>query len=369
MRSTDPADLLEPALSAARYLARGVDDSGRFRFLVDGATNQTLPGYDWPRHAGATYFLAQAARRAPEPEIAAAALRAAGLLRSLVTACGARRCVADGDIADVGANALATIAFVEVVRAGLDASLGGTVASLAAFLRAQQRPDGEFMHRYDRAASRAIDVQFPYFSGEAALALSRAGALLGDAEDLEAARSALAYLVGPGWSFFGNRYYFGEEHWTCNAMANLWDRAPSSTALDFCVRWLGFWRRLQYVEGETPYDADGAYGVGPLQVPPLTPVASRTEAGLATLRVARRAGLPQGVVDALDTQMKHSLLLLVRQQVRSASSSRRGLMADPDAVDGAFPASEVDWSLRADFSQHAGSALLESLLESVRLAK
>ena len=355
----DTADFLEPALSAARYLARGVDDAGRFRFLVDGATNQTLPGYDWPRHAGATYFLAEAARRTAEPEIAAATLRAAGLLRSLVTACGARRCVADGDVADVGANALATIAFVEVVRAGLDASLGGTVADLAAFLRAQQRPDGELMHRYDRAASRAIDVQFPYFSGEAALALSRASALLGDAEDLNAARSALAYLVGPGWSFFGNRYYFGEEHWTCNAMADLWERAPSSSALDFCVRWLGFWRRLQYVEGETPYDADGAYGVGPLQVPALTPVASRTEAGLATLWVARRAGLAQGVVDALDTQMKHALLLLVRQQVRSASSSRRGLMADPDAVEGAFPASEVDWSLRADFSQHAGNALLE----------
>ena len=35
--------------------------------MIDAPTNRTLPGYDWPRHAGATYFLAQAAELVPEP--------------------------------------------------------------------------------------------------------------------------------------------------------------------------------------------------------------------------------------------------------------------------------------------------------------
>ncbi len=352
------AELLGAAHAAATFLARGLDASGQFRFLVDGATNQTLPGYDWPRHAGATYFLAQAASRTRDEDLAAAALRAAGRLRAQMVACGARRCVADGPTADVGSSALATLAFVEIARNRMDPSYGKQVAELAAFLRAQQRPDGEFMPRYDRSAARPIDVQLLYYSGEAALALSRAHALLGDPGDLEAARRALKHLAGPAWSFFGSRYYFGEEHWTCSAMADLWERSPDGDALAFCMRWLAFWRALQLGPNETPYDADGAYGVGPVPVPALTPVASRCEAGLATLAVMRRAGIARETVVALETQMKRSLALLLRQQLRSSSADRAGLLADPDAVDGAFPASEVDWSLRIDFAQHGGMAAL-----------
>jgi hypothetical protein len=357
--------LLNAALAAARFVARGVDAQGRFRFLVDGATNQTLPGYDWPRHAGATYFLAQAAERFRDPHVGAATLRAAGLLRGRMVACGAARCIADGTMADVGSAALATLAFVEVVRASLDPSYRVDAAELAAFLREQQRPDGEFMHLYDRQASRPVDVQLLYYSGEAALALSRTHQLLSDPRDLDAAKRAVARLAGPAWSFFGSRYYFGEEHWTCEAMADLWGRSPNPVALDFCLRWLAFWRTAQQGPADTPYDADGAYGVGPIQVPPLTPIASRCEAGLATLAVAERTAVARAVTDALDTQMKRSLALLMRQQVRATSPARLGLLSDPEAVDGAFPASEVDWSLRVDFAQHAGSALLGGLARGV----
>jgi hypothetical protein len=353
--------LLDAALAAARYLARGVDAQGRYRFLVDGATNQTLPGYDWPRHAGATYFLAQAAGRSHDPDLADAASRAASLLRSKKASCGSLPCIADSSSADLGSSALATLAFAEMALDGIDPSYRADVTDLAVFLRSQQRADGEFMHRFDRAASRPVDVQLLYYSGEAALALSRAHRLLGDPRDLDAAVRGLTHLAGPAWSFFGSRYYFGEEHWTCEAMADLWDRSPARDALDFCLRWLGFWRRAQQGPTDTPYDADGAYGVGPVQVPPLTPVASRCEAGLMTLAVARRAGMPADVIAPLEAQMDRSIALLRRQQMRASSPLRVGLVSDADAIDGAFPSSEVDWTLRIDFAQHAGAAIFAEL--------
>jgi len=325
---------------------------------VDGATNRTLPGYDWPRHAGATYFLAQAASRSHDADLTAATLRAAALLRAQMASCGAQRCVVDSSLADLGSSALATLAFAEIALEGIDPSYGADASDLAAFLRAQQRADGEFMHRFDREASRPVDVQYLYYSGEATLALSRVHRLVGDARDLEAAKHALARLAGPAWSFFGSRYYFGEEHWSCEAMADLWDRSPDGKALDFCLRWLAFWRRAQQTASDTPYDAEGGYGVGPVQVPPLTPVASRCEAGLATLAVARRAGIAQDVLAPLEAQMARSIGLLLRQQIRDASPKRLGLLADTRAVDGAFPSSEVDWTLRVDFAQHAGAAML-----------
>ncbi len=343
-------------LDAARYLARGMRDDGHFRYLVDAPTNRTLPGYDWPRHAGATYFLAQAAALSHEPELAMACLRAAALMRDrAMSDCGGAPCVGNDARVDLGSSALALVAFAEIVRTGLDTSYRAEVVDLARFLRAQQRADGEFMHEYDRSARRPIDVQYLYYSGEATLALSRAHSVTADGADLEAARRGLAHLVGPAWSFFGDRYYFGEEHWTCQALADLWDRAPDPKALDFCVRWQAFGRRVQQHAGESAFDADGAFGVGPVVTPRLTPVASRCEAGVATLDVLRRTG---GRTEELEMQLRRSMALLVRQQLRPGPSH---LFADPGAVLGAMPGSEVDLELRIDYAQHMGSALVRWL--------
>jgi hypothetical protein len=355
-------DVRAAAIAAARYLARGVDDTGHFRYLVDAPTNRTLPGYDWPRHAGATYFLAQAAALSADAAIGGAALRAAGLLRDgALVDCGDRRCVGSSHLVDLGSAALAALAFAEIARTGLDAAYAAPARDLAAFLRSQQRPDGEFMHLYDRAARRPIDVQYIYYTGEAALALVRVHALLGDPGDLDAATRALDRLVGPGWAFFGSRYYFGEEHWTCQAMADVWERAPNPRALDFCLRWQEFNRHLQYGPDDDPFDADGAYGFGPVVTPRFTPVGSRTEAGIATLAAARQAGVAPADRAVLEAQLRRSVALLLRHQVGSSAAVPAYLLADPGAVDGAMPGSVVDWRLRIDYAQHTGSALVRWL--------
>jgi hypothetical protein len=350
-----PDDARAGALAAARHLARGVDADGRFRYRIDAPTNQTLSGYDWPRHAGGTYFLAQAAALSHDPGIAAAALRAAAYLRDHATTdCGQERCVGDGAVVDIGATALAVVAFTEIVRARLDPTYAELIPRLTSFLRAQQRPDGEFMHRFDRGRGRPLDVQLLYYSGEAALALSRAHGLLGDPRDLDAARRAVAHLVGPAWSFFGSRYYFTEEHWTCQAMDDLWDRAPNGDALELCLRWLAYEGRRTLRAQDAPFDADGAYGLAAVPTPFLTPVGSRCEAAAATLDAAQKALFPDSARAPLRAQLRRSLALLLRRQLGPSTAH---LMVDPAAVEGAIPATEVNWELRIDFAQHAGSAL------------
>lgn len=351
-------------LGAARYLARGVTPEGRFRYLVNAATNQTLSGYDWPRHAGATYFLAQSAAFAREQQatdagdIGRAALRAANLLRTgALQRCGAHECIGDGDVLEIGSAALSTMAFAEIVSTGLDQSFERHVRALGDLILALQRPDGEFMHQVQRDGT-PIDVQLPYFSGEAALALARANALTGDPRYLEGSRRAVAHLVGPAWHFFGNKYYFAEEHWTCQAASELWERAPDPAALDFCLRWQDFNRSVQLHAGDCVLDCDGALGVGPLVTPRYTPVASRCEAGVATLDAAVRAGRSDAELAALRMQLRRALALLARQQFHGQLEH---VMADPDAVRGAMPGSEVDWQLRIDYAQHAGSAMLRWL--------
>ncbi len=362
-------DARDAMIAAADYLARGVDDRGRFRYMVDAPGNRDLPGYDWPRHAGATYFLAQVASLTGNAGLSFAALRAAALMRDhAMLSCGEHRCLGESngtDVVEVGSTALGLLAFVEVARAKLDPGYALLVPELAAFLRGQQRSDGELMHLYDRRAGAPIDVQMLYTSGEAALALSRAHALLGDPRDLDASLRIVDHLVHGAWNFFGSRYYWGEEHWTCQAMDDLWDRAREPAqqgivrdALAFCLDWAAYGRKLMYGPGDTAFDADGAYGVGPIVTPRLTPAGSRSEAGIATLDAGLRAGLPAAALEPLEKQLRRSLAMLMRHQLRPGPTH---LFASPEAVEGAMPGSEVDWALRIDYAQHTGSALVRWL--------
>jgi hypothetical protein len=352
-------DAREAVVAGAKYLARAVSPEGRFRYTVSAPTNTELPGYDWPRHAGATYFIAQVAAMTHDQELADAARRAATLMTSSgLSHCGQAVCVGEETSIGLGSTALAVVALSELVEKKIEPNFAFAIVGLTRFLRAQQRPDGEFMHYYDRAEGHPVDVQGLYYSSEAALALAKAYGITKDPADLDAAVRSLRYLTGPAWSFFGDRYYFGEEHWTCQALGALWAYAPDHRALDFCLRWQQFGRAIQQREGDSFFDADGAIGVGPVVTPRLTPVASRCEAGVATLDVARRAGVAPQEIALLEEQLRKGLALLLRQQLRPGP---RHLFKDPEAVNGAMPGSEVDWELRIDYTQHTGSALVRWL--------
>jgi hypothetical protein len=346
-------------VAGAQFLARGVSPDGHFRYTVNATTDQDVPGYDWARHAGATFFLAQASALTGDPTMLDACRRAGSLLRGpAMTNCGGNRCVGDEQVVYLGSSALALLAFTEIVEKKIDESYRPAVVDLTKFLRSQQRQDGEFMHEYDRQNSRPIDYQYLYYSSEASLALARAYAITQDKADLTAALRGLRNLVGAAWTFFGDRYYFGEEHWTCQAMAALWKNAPEPDALDFCLRWQEFSRALQQREGDSYFDADGAIGVSPVVTPRLTPVASRCEAAVATLDIAKQTGVDAREIALLDEQLRRALALLLRHQLRPGP---RHLFKNPAHVEGAIPGSEVDWELRIDYTQHAGSAMVRWL--------
>jgi len=223
---------------------------------------------------------------------------------------------------------------------------------LMGFLRAQQREDGELMHEYDLAAQAPIDVQHMYYSGEAALAFFRAHRVLEDERDLEAGRRLMDHLTGDGWNFFGSRYFYGEEHWTCIAAGEAYDRVPLANGLDFCLRWAEWNEALQFGEHDAPWAVAGMYGVGPVIVPRLTPVGSRSEAFISTYQMARLAGVDASRPRRL---VERGLSALLRWRWAPGPTH---LLAHPDRAAGGIPGSPVDLMVRNDFVQHGGSAII-----------
>jgi hypothetical protein len=337
-------------------LARAVRPDGTYRYEVNAADNTDSDDYNWPRHAGATWFLAETAIYARDPFMLDAVSRAARrLAEGAIAGCGTHRCVAVSDRADLGSSALGLLALTELVQSGLEPELMGAIRDLAAFIRSQQRPDGEFMHFYDRASSQPIDEQVLYYTGEAAFALGRAARLTHDPLDLEAAIRALDRLVSyPPW-YVGWHYYWGSEHWTCHALEELWERAPNRKALRFCLEWSEAVRTMAIWEREASPEYDGATSTGPLVPPALVGTSTRMEAAVATLRVARLAGVPEREIDALEAGIKQSLGFLLRFQL---GPSQRFLMPAGPFMFGAFPNTPTDWHVRIDYPQHAGTSII-----------
>jgi hypothetical protein len=350
------ASLREAAEEGAAFLIRHMTDDGRFTYVYDGRTGRPrAEAYNLPRHSGTTFFVAQVANSCRMPEAREAARRAlTWVARNHIRRCGGPElwCVEMGGQVEMGSSALTAIAAAEYLRGGDDPAVRDLLEGLTAHMRDMQRQDGELMHIYDLSAQAPRDVQLLYYSGEAALALLMAHEVLGNEEDLEAARRLMTHLTGAGWSFLGSRYYYGEEHWTCIAAGAASERVESHEGLDFCRRWAEFNRAVQYGEGETPWDVEGAYGVGPLIIPRLTPVGSRTEAFISTYIAARRAGIED---PDLRQQIEAGLGMLLAYRWAPGPTH---LLANPVAARGGIPATGVDLTVRNDFVQHAGSAMI-----------
>jgi hypothetical protein len=141
-------------------------------------------------------------------------------------------------------------------------------------------------------------------------------------------------------------------------MVDTWNDAPNRHALDLCLHWADFCRKLQLSADDSPFDTDGAISMGPFTTPRFTPAASRAEGAIGTLDVARRAGIDEHEIALLDRQIRRSLALVVRNQWLPGPTY---LFADPAAVRGAIPGSPADWQVRIDYAQHAGSAMLRWL--------
>jgi hypothetical protein len=352
------ADLRRAIYSAAYYLTRAQNGAGAFVYEVDATTGHLSGGYSWPRHGGATLFLAEAAAYTRDPSIRSAALLGARYLqRSATLDCGEHRCIGDGERVDAGSAALALLSYQALLAQGIGADLRPDFDALRAFLRSLQRPDGELMHVFDRKAGKPLDVQYDYYTGEAAFALARAEHITRSPADLRAASAALAHLVARRWSATENRYAFDSHHWTCQALAELWPRAPDREALGFCLDYQATNRAIQAGPSRLG-DYAGGFARDPYFPPRITPTASRVEGAVATLEAATAAGVSQDVLDALEREVRGAVAFMLRFQFLPGPVH---VLADPYRFFGAVPAGPTDLSVRIDYPQHAAGAMLRYL--------
>jgi len=352
------AERLRQAISGgAAYLARNQAEDGRFAYELDATSGALTDDYNWPRHGGATLLLAEVGHELGDRAATDAALRASRLVRDTFTqSCGEHRCIGEGTRIDAGSAALALLAYSELTLSGASDEFRGEVAALSAFLRSLQRPDGEFKHIFDRETGRALDVQMAYYTGEIVLALGRAARITAAQQNLRAASAGLSRLTRR--TLFQSRYTYVPEHWTCQALDELWERAPDPAALEFCLDHQTYNRQYQFRADNPLGDYGGGIASNPFSPPRFAPTGSRAEGAVATLSAALAARVSRARLASLEEQVRGSLAYMLRYQLQPGPAH---LMRDPARVRGAWPGSPIDLSVRIDYPQHVAGAMLRYL--------
>jgi|GEM_PF-1204300 len=369
------ATLREAAINGGKYLVAHLAANGRYiyeRELHSGQGTSPRPGgnYSLPRHAGTTYYLAQLYRIIGPQEgefLIEPIRRAFDHLQQLINMGGCSgilpngkdyMCVVDRGrgIANLGSSALAVVALAEYERAVKDGRYAKLTRALAEWILYMQKDNGDFCHLYNiRAQRRDEHTQLLYFTGEAALAMTRTYKIFGDKRYLRAAERGLDYLIG-WYDFFGGGFFYGEDHWTCIAAESIWPEVKKDRYRNFCDGYGTFLRSQQPHTGEFGDQDDfaGSYVLSPYVVPHNTPAGSRTEAMISAYLLGKHHGHGDPKILA---QIKRAMRYTLRQQINANSD---WFVADNITGIGAVPATPTDRTVRIDYVQHVCSAMLRT---------
>ncbi|HTJ46602.1 MAG TPA: prenyltransferase/squalene oxidase repeat-containing protein [Kofleriaceae bacterium] len=363
-------NLRTAAENGARYLVAHLGPDGRYVYEHDLAsgrrTDPRAGNYSIPRHAGVTYFLAQVYRATGEPWLREPIERAASNLEHLVEAGPCKRtidgepaaCVYDPRLdregASLGSSALTVVALVEYERATQDARYRPLAEELTRWILWMQRDDGSFTHVYDvEHGAKKDGVTMLYFSGEAALALARMYELTHDARYAHAAERALDWNIA-WYDFFLGGFFYGEEHWTCIAAEAIWPAVDKDAYQDFCDGYGAFLRDQQAGDAHDQEDFAGSYNeASPFGMPPNTPAGSRTEAMISAYLLGVHRKHPD--LRIKDQIIRAAAYLLAQQVTPDGDFAAKG-----GDVDGGMPGSPIDRTVRIDYVQHTGSAMLRA---------
>jgi hypothetical protein len=339
---TTSANLHTVVVRAAQHLARNMSEEGRFAYVVEGPSGRHGKGYNYPRHAGGAWYLAHVGRLTNDPDLQAAAHKAAEFLATH-----------SENLPDGGAYVL------DPRRRDSKAWVGTTSLALLALLDEGQHPalarayakhiassvDDRGIVRGDFDVTRALwpeQDQVTYAQGQGLLALAaavEAGIDVGDALD-----RAAHYVDTDYWPLPAARLAILDEHWMCLAAERVGRVRERASGERVCRAW---------VDSRT-------------SILPDSPMATPTGAAGAVAEAmvaAAQLDLVRGTIGAPFHAALASADLFLAHAYQPGDAP---FLEDPHRLVGGFRDRSWQLDVRVDAVQHIGFALLgvQGLLDS-----
>jgi hypothetical protein len=320
------------AATTAVRLADLIQPDGSFLYIysADHRAELSTKEYNVLRHAGCVWVLNQAASVLPfDSDFRSATARALNwLLRtSLSISPQAGLCIMELGKVKLGASALAILAILSSPEETSFAPASPSnqrpelVEKLCDHMLAQITPDGDFIHKRDARSGSIESFRSDYYTGQALFALLTTLRWRPQLVKLEVAQELFYTLAARDYGIVQ------QSHWMMYAAEMAYILAPHSAIMTYAEKLAGFII-------ENPEYRDRQY---------CTPIACRSEALLAYLRILRRAGR-SGI--RRFAQARDELLTNLSLQLRDR------------LPDGAFSMGAGKLIVRIDYLQHNLAAFL-----------
>jgi hypothetical protein len=352
-----PAELVAAVRAGGEYLARVINEQGRYQYMVHPVQEEADRSYGMLRHAGSTYALLEAYGETQAPELLAKAEAAIAYMKTRLQTTPDGSFLsdnADEEQQKVGGGGLALIALAkhaEVTRKMDDLE---TMRSLARFIAHQQYPDGHYRANADvmledeAMRGKKLKKEVSYFPGEATLGLTRLYALDPQPQWLETAKKAADYLIFQRDAHDDEDHQI-HDHWLSYAILDLYRATKTQAYADHAFKIARAILKSQHspAKARSPDIAGAFFDQGES-----APAATRLEAIAADLELSRFMGKDQGWLDGPAMQIACHL----RGQQYDEQNSF--FLKHPERMLGGVRESVTNTDIRIDYVQHAMSAWL-----------
>ena len=347
------ADYMSAAEAAAGYLARMVEESGRFVYRYDPLENKKLGGYNILRHAGTVYSMLEYYEASGDEKVLQSARRALEFLLDQVKVISRdgtdMGCVVEDGEVKLGGNGLAVLAIAKYIEVTGDERHLTVLRNLCEWIVHVQDRSGRFtVHKQDFPDGPVSDFRSSYYPGEAIFGLMRAFEICGDKRWLEAADSGARYLITVRDRGHGD-HRLQHDHWLLYGLNELYKVKKDELFAGHAFRIARAIINAQNRNSSFP-DWDGGFGAKPSS----TPAATRMEGLGAAYRIAIRAGKEKEREDILSSLRLGNRFLLQTQVCPSWAM----YMKNPARTIGGVRKSLTDFEIRIDYVQHSLSSFL-----------
>ncbi|PQO48101.1 hypothetical protein C5Y93_00010 [Blastopirellula marina] len=363
---TSPAHLLAACTAGGDYLLRGLLLDGKFDYLYDAATNESVDDYNLVRHAGACGALAEIqlavnqeatrqGRAVPQsqPYLEGSRRGLDYLLRNYASGPyqdnpnqDFTTIISNGQVSELGATALTLLAMTKCHNVSADSADLDLMRQLGKFILHQQQPDGRFLPYYYFLDHDGEQPESQYYPGEAILALTRLARIDPSGPWLAAAQKGADYLIDIRDAGIPMDELY-HDHWLLISLNQLTDLTDNPRYIAHAEKLGTSICNLQVRQSER-LDWIGTY----YQPPRSNPTACRGEALVAMIELARREKLD-------DRRYLETMARTAALQLRFQITANSGIyLPRPDLATGGFRGTYSDWNIQIDTVQHNVSSLL-----------
>ena len=349
----NPALLIDSARLGGAYLARSVQNNGRFDYLYNPRTAYVSSNYNMVRHAGTIFAMMELYKITKDQKLLDAVERAIHYLTDYIKPFGREKDNASAlvfslDKIKLGGVALAIVGLAEHAQATGSRKHLPIMKRLGNYIILSQDMSGRFVHQRKYSDAKALDFVSQYYPGEAILAMVRLYSLDRQAKWLDAAERGARYLILIRDKGIETKD-LTHDHWLLYALNDLYRYRKKNLYLTQSSRIAEAIYSSQNRSGRYQ-DYPGSYYIPPRS----TPTATRSEGLIAAYRLAMDYG-SKSEAETIMEAIRRGIAFQLGTQFREEKAL---YMKNPGKCLGGFSRDLTDLSIRIDYVQHNISALL-----------